>query len=93
MNRREMLKRVAGVAAAAGIPATAKAIDAEPAPLALVCMLDRGITQEQAERLRNEWSKLFTGPERMPPVIICPPGMTVKAIPGVEIGHMVERCR
>lgn len=85
MNRRDALASLgAAVAAATMSPTTVKAIEAEPRPLCFVVETDKECHTLDPEAVQKYFDEVFGG--KCPvPVIVCLPGMTVKAIGGTEI--------
>jgi len=84
-DRRDVLKRVAAVAAVtaanAGCPVEAKVVDAEPRPLFFVLECQNRLSPANRQALRECWEACFKGPERFP-VIILDGGLTLKAAYG-----------
>ncbi len=83
MNRRELLS--AASAAVAGLGGTVKPIEAEPTPLALVVTFPIGYVDLMAEEIEDIKRKLCglgirDNQGRQIPVIVCPPGMDIKAM-------------
>lgn len=63
MNRRELFRSIAGVAAASGVTGTVKAstIDADPKPALAIIECDRAIADHTAQYLMRAFEETFKG--------------------------------
>lgn len=90
MNRRELFQRLAGAAAAAGVPAiAAEAHEApcDPARALVVITTDRHLTIEQQLRIKEAWMDVITGtPWQGARAVVLDRGMTLEV-------HDIERIR
>lgn len=79
MNRRQLLAKIAGGLAAAGVTgAKLQAIEAEPPPLLLVVKLDRPSKPETRQMVRECLERLFHGKKPCPIVVV--DGMSIEAV-------------
>lgn len=70
-TRRELLTGLAAVAAAGAVKADVQVVDSEPRPLLAVLRIkEHKLSAEQVRAIHRSWEQLWTGPERIPLLVL-----------------------